>query len=732
MILWRLIPRCLLSIGVAAVSCLAQEGEEEEIDIEALTPGEVNFNWETGLGVATNAFVVRFRDATLTADRGQFDLNSGVILAEGTVTLQRDNQMWRGDRLLYHRDTGILETSDFRTGRWPFYASGQGLTLDFTNQVYTATNAILTSDDVAKPGFKVRARRLTISPGRYFAARDAVLYVGSVPIFYFPYLRRSLGFRVNQINAVPGYRSIYGPFLLGSYEWYWTDRLSGVIHADYRVKRGFAGGLDVSYEGSRLGRSDFRGYYLHDLDAENVDGADGLPAEVPRDRHWLYFSHQSEPATNLTVKAAIREQSDLYVIRDFFESEYRENQQPSSLLELDRYWSNLSLNLVAQPQMNSFFETVERLPDVKLSASRMQLWSLPLYYEGETSTGYLRRRFADGDPGEDYAALRADSFHQLVLPRTLMGWFNVAPRVGGRFTYYGETDTDGPALAERTRWVFNTGAELSFKASRLWPSSSSRFFQVDGIRHILRPAVNYSYVPEPGVRPPELPQFDSELPTLRLLPHWFPDYNAIDSIDSRNVMRLGLRNKLQTKRGGEVDNLLDWDLYTDWRLDREPGQSNFSDVFSDVDLKPWSWLTLTSELRVDVDDPRIRIANHIATLSPNNVWSWQVGHRYLREDPALGFTDGHDLLLSSFYYRLNENWGFRFSHHFEISDQTMEEQYYTVYRDFRSWTGALTFRVRDNRTDSRDYGVAFTFHLKAFPRFKSGADRNKPSLLLGG
>ena len=57
---------------------------------------------------------------------------------------------------------------------------------------------------------------------------------------------------------------------------------------------------------------------------------------------------------------------------------------------------------------------------------------------------------------------------------------------------------------------------------------------------------------------------------------------------------------------------------------------------------------------------------------------------------------------------------------------------YTVYRDFRSWTGALTFRVRESRTsEARDYTVGIVFNLKAFPHFKLGEDVNEPSLLLG-
>ena len=61
----------------------------------------------------------------------------------------------------------------------------------------------------------------------------------------------------------------------------------------------------------------------------------------------------------------------------------------------------------------------------------------------------------------------------------------------------------------------------------------------------------------------------------------------------------------------------------------------------------------------------------------------------------------------------------------------MEEQYYTLYRDLRSWTAALTFRVRDNRSRADDYTIAATFSLKAFPRFGLNSDRDKPSLLVG-
>ena len=62
----------------------------------------------------------------------------------------------------------------------------------------------------------------------------------------------------------------------------------------------------------------------------------------------------------------------------------------------------------------------------------------------------------------------------------------------------------------------------------------------------------------------------------------------------------------------------------------------------------------------------------------------------------------------------------------------MEEQYYTLYRDLRSWTGALTLRMRDNRLGKDDITVGVAFSLKAAPRYRVGQDRDEPTTLFGG
>jgi hypothetical protein len=276
--------------------------------------------------------------------------------------------------------------------------------------------------------------------------------------------------------------------------------------------------------------------------------------------------------------------------------------------------------------------------------------------------------------------------------------------------------------------------EVSLKVSRLWQGARSKVLDLDGLRHIAEPSFNYVYVPNPNHEPSELPQFDSELPGLQLLPVEFPDYNAIDSIDSQNVIRLGLRNRLQTKRKGQVEDVLNWGLMTDWRLDPRGDQETFGDLYSDLTFRPRSWITLQSQTRFGIDSSQLRMSLQTLTFAPSDKWSWAIGLYYLQDDfsgPSATLQEGNNLVTGTLFYRLNENWGIRTSHHYEVRSGLMQEQYYTIYRDMRSWTAALTAGVLDNENGEKDYRVAFTFSVKARPKYRLGRDTVGPYSLLG-
>ena len=722
-------------------------------EIESLEPGDFDYNLNEGKVILNDRFRITFKEqgesAYVIADKGQLNQTTGEVFAEGNVTLQSEDRVFTSDRLFYNFRTRSMQTDNFRAGQTPFFVEGTNIKGDATKNEYSAADVWLTTDDRSDPLLKLRTRSLSISPGNFVEAKGATLYAGNVPVFYFPYYRRRLDQPPNHWSIMPGYRSRYGMFFEGTYNWHLSDRLNGAARLDYRTLRGLAGGLDLNYDLGQTGQGDASLYLLDDRDPQSGAGSRSGSTEFTTrtDRHRLSLYHSVNVETNFTAKLLLQDQSDPFMNRDFFESDFRRNPQPESHIEIAKHWDNFSVSLLAQPQVDDFYQTVERLPELRVTGLRQRLGATPVFYESETSLGHFQFSPAsDQLQLSEYEAFRADTHQQLLLPRTHFGWLNVTPYAGARLTHYSSRSGGDPALGQAgdvDRFVFNTGTELSFKASSTWADAQSSLLDVDGLRHIVQPMVNYVFVPKPSERPWELPQFDRELHSLRLRPIDFPDYNSIDTIDSRNVLRLGIRNRLQTKRFGEVDDLLNWELFTDWRLETQAHEARFNDVYSDLELKPRSWLLLGSELRYDPNERLLNEANHTISLLPNDHWSLTLGHRYLRDwspdelkarypyDPFFGnqFEDdwrwGNNLLYSRLYYRLNEEWGFRMIHQFEASDGTMEEQSYSLYRDFSSVTSALRFRLRDHRAGKNDFSVSLLFSLKALPSFGVGDDSNR-------
>ncbi len=728
----RAIITLLLCVMAFPGVLLAQK--QMEWEFQALNEkGWVEYSYETGLGLGTNGVLVKYGSAVLTADQVSLNYDTGEVVADGGVRIQNDDQVWVGEHIRYNFKTHQMQAEQFRTGRTPVYASGYALHGDRTNNIYSATNAYVTTDDIKNPAFKVRAKYIKIIPGDKIVAKNAILYAEGVPIFYFPYYSRNIGQHANNFNFVPGYRSSWGPFLMSSYDFYMNQYLDGNVHVDYREKRGFGEGPNLNYHLGKWGDGYLRYYYMYDTNPDES----GDP-NTPNNRQRVDFSYQAMPATNFTVKSMIRYQSDTNIVREFFEGEYFENPQPSTYFDFDKFWQNWNADAYIQPRLNNFLDTIERLPEVRLNGDRQQVLGSPLFYESQSSAGYYEHLFAETNnvpSGPEYEAMRVDSYHQLLLPETAFGWLNMTPHVGGRYTYYGDATGPGATTGEVNRWVFDSGVDVSAQASRVWPDAQNKTFEIDGIRHIIEPSIGYMYASPTAWGTNVIPQFDYQLPSIRLLPITFPDYNSIDSIQPENVLRFGLHNKLQTKRDGVVTNFMDWNVYTDWNLRPITNQTTFADLYSDFTVRPKSWLTLESLTRYELGEGLWRMSLTTVTLQPYRTWSWTFGQFYVRPDlsdspTALG--EGNNLFLSTFYYRVSENWGFRMSHRFSAANGSMQEQDYTIYRDMRSWTAALTLRVLNNVNGKQDITVAFTFSLKAAPRFGVGSDSGLPRWLLGG
>lgn len=191
----RSIPALLLCLLGLPGTVWAQQKPSWEI--EALNDeGWVEFDFQTKIGVGTNGVLVRYGTAFLTAEQASVNQKSGEVVADGNVRVQSEAQLWASEHMRYNFITHQMEAEQFRTGQTPIFVAGEGLRGDYTNRVsngvYSATNAVITTDDVSVPAIKVRAKYIKIIPGDKVVAHHATLYLAGVPVFYFPYYSHTL------------------------------------------------------------------------------------------------------------------------------------------------------------------------------------------------------------------------------------------------------------------------------------------------------------------------------------------------------------------------------------------------------------------------------------------------------------------------------------------------------------------------------------------------------------
>src|SRR5207249_2897722 len=115
--------------------------------------------------------------------------------------------------------------------------------------------------------------------------------------------------------------------------------------------------------------------------------------------------------------------SDRYFLQDFYPNIFTYDPQPDTYSELVKRGEAYTLGALVRPQVNTFLETAERLPDVSWQVARTPLFNGPIFYEATTSAAYLHRAFAaktgnttidlqDAALNPDYQFFRLDSFHQ--------------------------------------------------------------------------------------------------------------------------------------------------------------------------------------------------------------------------------------------------------------------------------------------------------------------------------
>ena len=699
------------------------------------------------LSTASGNVQITYGSTTIYSDEAQYDPNSRDVIVTGNVRIYREGQLVTAERAVYNLETKDIIAASSRGESQPFKFSGTSFQNIPGGTGYLVKEGIFTTSDSANPDWSVRARRARIYPKDHVIFQDMKLYIGNTPVFWFPYLYQSLN-KANAFTITPGYSSTWGAYALTNYTFPISDTMGGTLRLDLRSNRGVALGFETEWEDGEKKQNwgRFKSYVLDD--ATPGENRTALAREpIDSGRYRVSFQARQYLTEDIYATVDITKLSDTRILQDFYEGEFRENPNPDNAISVTKLGDDYELTFLVRSQLNEFFDGTERLPELALDITRQPLFGSKVFYQGETSVGHYNRNYASGSTFQDFNATRFDTFHQFLLPHTFGGWLSVVPRIGVRGTWYSESGAVTPfeddltvKLADGTTQIVkrtterlvkegsvfrpaaNAGLEISFKASRAYEDVQNRAFGLDGLRHVVQPYMDFSFV-RSGEDGRDILKFDRIQRSTQPAPIDFPSFNAIDSIEDWNILRLGLRNRLQTRRDNYTINWLEMDTFFDVRFERpdfglEPDLGTFSNIVNRLRWSPLTWVTLTFDSQFPLLDQGFTELNTRATFLVNDKIQFNVGHRYLEGNVLYSNSSLMDL---GGYFRLNDNWGFSFRETYELNDGVLENQRYELHRDLSSWVASLGVLARNNSAGGKnvnDYGVVLTFTLKDLPDVK--------------
>jgi len=687
--------------------------------------------------VASGGVTVTRGDETMTADFVTFDKVADTAFANGNVVFSKSNMVWRGETFSYNLKNGTWKTGASKAQFTPFYMTA--LTANQTNNMVLLNRAVFTTC-TNEPGhyhYSMACKRMRVYPNDHFVARHMVIRFGCVPVFYLPYWYCSLNDRAVGMTVMAGYRARMGAFLLTSTKYWMSPNLRGITHVDYRTARGAAVGQEVAWIPTNgLSKGRVYGYALDDQGVQKDYTSGRRNVLLDSQRYRLSVDDMETLGSHDYFLAGMTYLSDQYVLQDFFEREYRNSFQPENSAMLMHHDDNYSASLAASGRLNDFFESVNRLPELRFDVQRVEIAESPFYYEGENSVGYLQKVFpAASSNTTDYSSARFDTSHEFYYPTRHFGFLNVIPRAGIRETYYSDTvryssvtqmvatyvtntvagsatptisssfstnlSRRADAEGSKVRSLVNIGLEDSFRAFKVIDNDENMFGT--GLRHVVEPYTDYTYAPKPNVRPDQLYQFDS-----------------IDSLDMRNDLRFGVRNRIQTKRGSRVTDIGDLDIYTTYSFEEVSRDRPFSNVSWDGEFHPLEKLHFYTDGQYDVYSRRINTFN-TRLLAVRKDWRASIEYRYNLNSSSL--------LLADLGYSLNRRWEVGVYDRFEFQTSRLEEQGVTLARSFDCMTvifgGSFLPAYTDvNGAKQQDeYRAVFQLEFSAFPDLKLGSAR---------
>jgi len=456
-------------------------------------------------------------------------------------------QNLRADEVYIHprRERGLASKAEVRLkgkteAPWDVYVfTGKKIYLLDSDNLYVKEGSA-TSCPFGDPHYRLQADRMAVSrvgESTFLTAWDASLRLGETERRLLPFIGLDLTRESYLLRSVEvGSSNKFGPFARTVWRLgdlmvtpQWLDRWE--VNLDYYSDRGPAVGTEIGYDlrtaAGHQHAGDITAYYVKDT--KDAD-ATGLP--VPdEDRGRFRVQHRTEWNEHWRTDLEYYYLSDAGFLDEYFEEEFEEEKLPESYIFLRYRKDSTWAGVLFKGQVNDFLPQLEEKPSAEIR------WiGLPLsgwVYEGGLVAGLYdvepSSLLAAADPPQLY---RIHTEHKLSRPFS-MGAIRFDPYV----QVLGTTASKGAPVGgsysgSQQRFGIGGGIYASTDFSRSY-DVSSKLLKLNRLRHIITPYVAVETLHVTGEGSADFVQMDE-----------------IDAIDNLSQFSAGIRQRLQTKRGG--------------------------------------------------------------------------------------------------------------------------------------------------------------------------------------
>jgi hypothetical protein len=636
-----------------------------------------------------------------SADTITYDRDTGIVSGEGAVEIIQDGNELRGDK-------GVINTArKLAEMQGHVVATGRGATIEGTSGIYDfaaqegvfynargysepwyisaeeirrepgggyeVDNASMTTCSGPKPHYALRAKKVTVVPEERLTARNIGLFLGPVPIFYFPYYSQNFGSRVPPIQVDAGTQTDLGGFVGMAYEFEPTAGLSLEPQIRAYTKSGLGGGLSGRlslFEGE--GRGWFDTFYIYDL---NTDNTDEPGIDKNRGTANLYYRQDLVEQWQAIVRAEYN--SDSEFLKTFSFDKYEDREPPKSYFNVERTGLHSVVSFLTRVRLADYVEEVERLPQLRLELLEQRIGDTGFFLSAGNQTAHLVREPEDIDTTRNFSEVR------LAYPLRPWKPLEVIPFIEGDATYYSDT------LEEETDEFRLSGSPGLIAQTRMQRIYNSPFPLYTSFRHLIVPTVTYRFRPTPDERPSELLQFDE-----------------IDRIDRENSVEVEVRNYLQAKRpDGLTRQLVQYILTAG--LDFDSGQDKLAELENELWITPVpNWELALKSFNDFRDESRNDLLSAVIRYTKPDSFKAYAG--VIHEDTLLVPYDTQ--LVYSVSKSFGPMWRAGFEQRYDLAMSEFSYHEFWVWHSLDCLEALLTIRDRSEATS-----VMVLVNITAFP-----------------